>query len=163
MNSDWLKQAGEFWKSRGSSMTVVRRVICETIADNSKAFHAEDLLKECRAKDGMISLSTVYRTIKHLIEGNLLSEIDGVGEKSFYTMKLGNEIGESTLICTDCDNVFPVDNPCLALREADVARKMHLTPKRVSLKIESTCNELKKVGTCEHMKPGNTKPKIESL
>lgn len=158
-NSKWMQRANDFWKSDGRKMTAVRKVICETIAGNHSAFNAEDLLKECRTKDGLISLSTVYRTIKHLVEGNLLTEIEGVNEKNFYTMKLGNEMGESTLICTDCDSVFPVNNPCLALREADVARKMHLTPSRVVLKIESTCNELKETGTCEHQKPSGAQTK----
>jgi Fe2+ or Zn2+ uptake regulation protein len=105
------------------------------------------------------SPSTVYRTIKYLVEGNLLTEIEGVNDKHFFAIKLGNEIGESTLICTDCDSVFPVNNPCLALREADVARKMDLTPSRVVLKIESTRNELKKTGMCEHQKPSGAQSK----
>lgn len=159
LSSEWMQRANEFWKSRGSTMTAVRKIICETIAGNYSAFNAEDLLKECRTIDRLISLSTVYRTIKHLVEGNLLTEIEGVNEKRFYTMKLGNEIGESTLICKDCDRVFPVENPCLALREADVARKMHLTPKRVVLKIESTCNELNETGTCEHQKSSGAQSK----
>ena len=156
LSSEWMRRANAFWKSDGRKMTTVRKLICETIAGTHSAFNAENLLKKCRDKDKLISLSTVYRTIKHLVEGNLLTEIEGVHDKHFYTMKLGNEIGESTLICTDCNSVFPVDNPCLALREADVAKKMHLTTRRVVLKIETTCNELKETGSCGHQKPSGT-------
>jgi len=155
LNSEWMQRANGFWKSDGRKMTMVRKVICETIAGTHSAFNAEDLLRECRTKDRLISLSTVYRTIKHLLEGSLLTEIEGVNDKHFYMIKLSNNIGESTLICTDCDSVFPVNNPCLALREADVARKMDLTPSRVVLKIESTCNELKETGKCGNHAPSD--------
>ena len=93
------------------------------------------------------------------MEGKLLAEIEGVNDKCFYTMKSGDRMGESTLICTDCDSVFPVENPCLALREADVARKMNLTLRRVALKIESTCNELKETGSCGHRKSSDDSSK----
>lgn len=151
-DSEWLEQARQYWRSRNSAMTAVRRLICATIVQTKDAFDAETLHAKCREQDGLISLSTVYRTLRHLVEAELLSEIEGIGDKTYYQVKVGPDIGQSTAYCTDCDEVFPIENPCLTLRESETARRMGFTPKRISLRVDTSCDELEETGSCSRRK-----------
>ncbi len=144
----WLERARDFWRERRSGMTAVRKLICNVVVDKKDSFDAETLLQECRQQDGLISLSTIYRTLKHLVEAELLVEIEGMEDKRLFRVKHGSDIGDSTVFCNDCKEVFPVENPCLVLREGEIARSMGFTPKRMSLRLETSCDELKLTGKC---------------
>lgn len=147
-NEEWLEAARQFWKSRNSGMTSVRKVICQVLLEQEETFDAEVLLEKCRKTDTLISLSTVYRTLRHLVEAGLLLELEGIEDKHLYRLRRGCEHSDSTLVCTDCHAVFSMDDPCLALRESDRARRLGFTPKRLSLRMETSCNELKETGEC---------------
>jgi len=146
----FLEEARLYWRSQGSALTQVRRVLCEVIVTFSQAFDAEELLAEARKIDRLISLSTVYRTLAGLTEAGLLQEVDGGDGKKNYHMAVGSEGASSHLHCTDCGGVFPVSNPCLGLRERAAAQQAGFTPTSLSLRYEATCNQLRTTGKCEH-------------
>lgn len=148
----WMERAQGFWRRRGSSMTAVRRVICKAIAEQEATFDAEMLLEHCRRHDGLISLSTVYRTLKHLVEGDLLVELEGIDDKRHFCLKLGLDISDSTVVCLDCKEVIPMNNPCLTLRESEEVKRMGFTPKRLSLRVETSCDEWQRNGSCSRRK-----------
>lgn len=151
-NEDWLERARQHWRNNNSGMTSVRRTICSVILEQKGTFDAERLLDKCRQHDRLISLSTVYRTIRSLVEAELLNELEGSQEKHIYHIRYGDELGESNVVCTDCNEVFPLKNPCLALRETQAIRQMGFTPKRLSLRMETTCDELNETGNCSRRK-----------
>lgn len=154
MCSDWLDAARAFWRSQNSSMTQVRRVICDIAVRKETAFDAESLHRESREVDALISLSTVYRTLRSLAKAGLIAEVERVDDKRYFMVRHGSQRGDSTLHCTDCNEVFPMDNPCLELREGESVRRMGFTPRRLSLRVDSSCDELKQRGSCDRRRAG---------
>ena len=149
---DWLEKAKNHWRENKSGMTSVRKTICQVILEQEGTFDAERLLEKCRAYDNLISLSTVYRTIRSLVEAELLNELPGSTGRHIYHISYKKELGDSSVVCTDCNEVFPLENPCLALRETQTIRKMGFSPKKLSLRMETTCDELKDTGNCSRHK-----------
>ena len=148
----WIDAAEAHWRERGSALTSVRKLICGEIAGRTDPFDAEELLKACREMDGLISLTTIYRTLKSLVEAALLLEMEGVENKRLFRPRLHEEISDSTLVCSDCDAVIPIESPCLALRETEAARRMGFSAKRMSLRIHVSCDEFRETGKCSRRK-----------
>ena len=146
----FLRAAESYWKSRNSSMTAVRRILCRKLAGASEALDAETLLREARAEDRLISLSTVYRTLASLSEGGLLTEVEGRSGKMNYHPAPTNRQATSHIVCEDCGHVTPIENPCLTLREGASAQQRGFTPSKITLRMEARCDRLKKDGACEH-------------
>lgn len=75
-----------YWRSQGSRLTLIRKIICECIFLHNGHFHAEHILKEARQQEAAISLTSIYRVIgalkfAHLIEAVLLED-----KKSYYSL-----------------------------------------------------------------------------
>lgn len=147
-----IAQAYAYWRTKGSSVTVVRKIICEVALRATDAFDAETLLARCRREDSQISLSTVYRTLGHLVEAQVLYEVQGVGEKKCYAPALTPQAGQSHVVCQDCKQVFPLEDPCLVLREGALARQQGFSPKNISLRLEASCDQLNQLGICDRKK-----------
>lgn len=146
----FLRAAEAHWKSRNSSMTAVRRILCRKLAEADEALDAETLLREARGEDRLISLSTVYRTLASLCEGGLLTEVEGRAGKKNYHPAATDHQATSHIVCEDCGHVTPVENPCLTLREGASAQQRGFTPSKISLRMEAHCDRLKNDGACEH-------------
>lgn len=144
----WLQKVHQYWRENSRGITTVRRILADVMAAQDDAFDAEGLLQDCRQQDGMISLSTVYRTVRQLVDAGLLIEVEGIGDKHFYARRENGGLGDSTLVCLDCQEVLPLQNPCLALREVEGVRQLGYTARRVSLRVEGNCDELAQKGTC---------------
>ncbi|QYY34848.1 transcriptional repressor [Ruficoccus sp. ZRK36] len=158
--SDYLiAQAYAYWRTKGSSVTVVRKIICEVALRAADAFDAETLLARCRREDSQISLSTVYRTLGHLVDAHVLHEVQGPGEKKCYAPANAGQPGQSHVVCQDCKQVFPLEDPCLVLREGALARKQGFSPKNVSLRLEASCDQLTELGICDRKKDEGNKDK----
>ncbi len=143
-----MEQAVAYWKVRGLKMTSVRKIICQTVFSSAEAFDAEDLLQRARQKDGLISLSTIYRTLSTLQEAGLLVEVEGIDRKKCFSVVGTQTSAASHVVCQDCGQVIPLENPCLSLRESGPAHQTGFSPKKISLRIEATCDELERCGTC---------------
>ena len=149
-SEELMRQAEAFWAAKGSRMTLVRRILCRCIFAAEDAFDAEELLRRARAEDKMISLSTVYRTLGALVESGLLVEVEGRdGEKNYNVADQGAN-ASSHVVCEDCGQVIPLNNPCLALRESPTARAAGFQPSKINLRFEARCDELKKTGRCQN-------------
>ena len=146
--AQWLERAREYWRARGSRLTTVRQIVCEVAVAQKEPFDAETLLRACRERDGLVSPASVYRTLNGLVEGGLLTELEGIEDRRVFAVRHGDAVGESTVVCMDCNKVIPVPNPCLALRESAPAREMGFSPKRLSLRVDSACDELRETGSC---------------
>lgn len=143
-----MEQALAHWKARGMTLTAVRKIICRTAFASSEAFDAEELLHNARQEDGLISLSTVYRTLSALQEAGLITEIEGIDRKKQYSVVGAHTSATSHVVCKDCGQVIPMENPCLSLRESGAAHQTGFSPKKMSLRIEATCDELHRCGHC---------------
>ncbi len=149
-NAELMRQAEAYWTERGSRITTVRRIICRTLFEQSDAIDAETLLRLARKTDKLISLSTVYRTLSGLVKAGILVEIEGRDGKKNYNVANAATNASTHIVCKDCGHVFPVENPCLSLRESAVARSAGFQPSKISLRFEADCESLKQKGTCDN-------------
>ncbi len=143
------------WRSQGSPITSVRRLICELAFGSAESYDAEELLKWVRERDGLVSQSTVYRTLASLVEAGLLREVRGQNGRRCYLVALPTEKGqEGHMVCQDCGKVFALPDPCLGLREGALARRKGFDLRRLSLRMEVSCKEWREYGKCDHRMEG---------
>jgi Fe2+ or Zn2+ uptake regulation protein len=129
-------------------MTFIRRIVCEIIFKTDQPFEADWLLKEARLTDKLISMTSVYRTIKALREANLVEEFQNHASKGQYQLCPIGQLASSCIICTNCGKTILSHDPCLSLREGAQAQEKGFKAKQVRLQIEATCDEYESTGTC---------------
>jgi Fur family ferric uptake transcriptional regulator len=146
----FIIQADAYWRKRGGRLTVVREIICQSIAVRESAFVAEDIWNEARKQDRGISIASIYRTLADLIQAGLLREIHGPRDERSYVKSASTTATSGHLICKDCHRIVPLSDDCLALREGAMIRGLGFETSGMNLQIEATCESLKRCGTCEN-------------
>lgn len=136
-----MAAAAAYWKLNRSRMTIIRRIVCEIIFATDQPFQADWLLKEARKTDKLISMTSVYRTIKSLREANLVEEFQNQANKGEYRLCPIGELASSCIVCKNCGRTIPSNDPCLSLREGAQAQQKGFKAKQVRLQIEATCDE----------------------
>ena len=141
-----------YWQKQGSRRTQVRETLCRVIAAQTDPFTAEELLAKARKVDRVISYASVYRTLASLVAGGLLREAPGARGNRCYTIATAPGGGMTNIICTDCEQVVPLADECLPLREGFLAKQLGFIPSRMNLRIEASCEELRQNGSCQRRK-----------
>jgi Fur family ferric uptake transcriptional regulator len=137
-----------YWQSNRSRMTFIRRIICEIIFKTDQPFEADWLLKEARQTDKLISMTSVYRTLKSLREANLVEEFQNQTTKGQYQLCPIGQLASSCIVCKNCGKTIPSEDPCLSLREGALAQQKGFKATQVRLQVEATCDEYESTGAC---------------
>lgn len=148
----FCERAQAHWAKEGSRRSQVRDVLSRVIAAQTVPFSAEELLAHARAVDRGISHASVYRTLGSLVAAGLLHEFPGPNQLRCYNLVDSSRPGVTNIVCTDCEQVVPMDDGCLPLRESFLAKQLGFTPSKMSLRIEASCEELRSSGTCARRK-----------
>src|SRR3954468_21306154 len=107
----------EFLEIRGEKLTEPRRILVSHIFDSHKHFDADELVAELREAGRRVSRSTVYRTLRLLVEANLLRELR-LTNRSAYEHHYGYP-SHDHLHCTECNTIIEFRNEEIQkLREA---------------------------------------------
>ena len=148
---DFTLQARAYWQDRGGRMTLVRKIICRSIAQRNSAFVADELWQDTRKHDRGISIASIYRTLTDLVQTGQLREIHGPRDERSYVKSASTAATSGHLICKDCHRIVPLSDDCLALREGGMIRGLGFETGGMHLQIEATCESLKRCGTCENL------------
>ncbi|MGC4013841.1 MAG: transcriptional repressor [Luteolibacter sp.] len=148
--SDFATRAAAFWRDRGGRMTPVREVLCRAIVASEKAFVAEELLERARKLDRGISCASVYRALSDLVEAGLLREIRGPRDQRSFVAAGLPQAPVGHVVCSDCRRVIPLEDECVPLREAAMLKRMGFASGGMHLRIEASCESMKRCGTCEN-------------
>jgi len=149
----FCQRANEHWSKEGSRRTQVRDILSRVIAAQAAPFSAEELRTRARLIDRGISYASIYRTLSSLVGAGLLGEITGPNDLRCYTLIDSTHTGVSNIVCTDCQQVVPMIDDCLPLREGFLAKQLGFNPLKMSLRIEASCEELRQQGACSRRKP----------
>lgn len=149
-----LRKAFAHLEARGLRRTRPREVIFRMALASSGPFDAEQLLERSRRVDGLVSLTTVYRTLPLLLETGLVQEIELEHEKRHYQVCRDRSDCPIHLVCLDCRKVFEGDKEGLRLEDVVPADDHGLVPARGSLRIEGRCRALLATGSCRHLGGG---------
>lgn len=138
----------EFLKSKGLRRTPQRDSIVAAAFDGKEHYTADDLWDRARQQDASTSRATVYRTLALLVESGLLHEIDLGKENKYYDPNFLDHPNHNHLICVDCDKVVEFEDDHISLLEDCITRRLGFKPSRKMIRIEATCDELKRFGAC---------------
>ena len=105
-----VEKFGEFLAIRGEKLTSPRRTLIEHIFNSHKHFDAEELVGELQATDAKhkVSRSTVYRTLRLLVEAGMLRELR-LGNRTAYEHDYGYP-SHDHLHCQDCNEIIEFRN-----------------------------------------------------
>jgi len=94
-----------FLKRQGLKFTNERALILEAVLSKPGVFEADELLQEMRAGDHRVSKATIYRTLKHLLEAKIISEVLIDSRQAHYRLSFGKEpMGH--LVCVETNRII---------------------------------------------------------
>jgi Fur family ferric uptake transcriptional regulator len=107
----------EFLEIRGEKLTEPRRILVRHIFDSHKHFDADELVADLHSADRRVSRSTVYRTLRLLVDAGLLRELR-LTNRTVYEHDYGYP-SHDHLHCTECNAIVEFRNDAVRqLREA---------------------------------------------
>ena len=97
-----------FLKRQGLKFTTERAVILDAVLAKEGVFEADQLLNEMREADHRVSKATIYRTLKHLLEAKIISEVLIDARQAHYQLTFGKE-PKGYLVCMETNEIveFP--------------------------------------------------------
>ncbi len=98
----------EFLEIRGEKLTEPRRVLVRHIFNTHKHFDADELVRDLHDAGRQVSRSTVYRTLRLLVEAGLLRELR-LTNRSAYEHDYGYPAHDH-LYCTSCNRIVEFRN-----------------------------------------------------
>lgn len=128
----------EFIVSKGLRRTPQRGAILAVFLDTERHVSAEELYKLVHKKDPAIGYTTVYRTMKLLLEAGLCGEVDLGDGISRFEHKYGHEHHDH-IICVRCGKFTEVLEPEIEKLQDKVAARHGFTPTKHKLEIFGTC------------------------
>ena len=98
----------EFLEIRGEKLTAPRRILVRHVFDSHKHFDADELVADLHNAGRRVSRSTVYRTLRLLVEAGLLRELR-LTNRTAYEHDYGYPAHDH-LHCTECNTVIEFRN-----------------------------------------------------
>lgn len=106
-----------FIRKQGLKFTPERAMILDAVLAKEGVFEADQLLYEMREAGHRVSKATIYRTLKHLIEAGIITEILLDNKQAHYQLSFGR-LPRGHLVCVETHRVVEFDTPNLdALRD----------------------------------------------
>lgn len=99
-----------YLKRQGLKFTTERAMILNAVLARQSVFEAEDLLDELKSGSNRVSKATVYRTLKHLLEANIITEVLIDSRQAHYQLSIGHA-PTGHLVCPETGKIieFPID------------------------------------------------------
>lgn len=116
-----------FLKKQGLKFTPERAIILESVLSKTGVFEAEQLLYEMRDAGLRVSKATIYRTLKHLLEARIISEVLIDSKQAHYQLTAGRE-PKAHLVCLETNHIIEFDCPQLQSIRDKVCREHGFAP-----------------------------------
>jgi Fur family ferric uptake transcriptional regulator len=127
----------EFLEIRGEKLTAPRRALIQHVFSSHKHFDADELVAELHSTDAGVSRSTVYRTLRLLVESGLLREFR-IANRAVYEHDFGYP-SHDHIHCTQCDAIIEFRNEEIRKIRESVAREHGFRAEAHRLFIEGVC------------------------
>ena len=105
-----------FLKRQGLKFTPERAKILDVVLSQEGVFEAEHLMEELRRSNHRVSKATVYRTLKHLQDAKIITEVLIDSKQAHYELSFGRK-STGHLVCVETDQIIEFD-----MRELDAVR-----------------------------------------
>ena len=124
-------------RAEGYRLTQQRGVLIDLIGQSADHLNADDLYRLARARDGRISLSTVYRTLSLLKRQKLVAEIHLSEDHHHYEPVTGD--AHYHLVCRQCGGVEEFGAQVIETLSDALRRDYGFTINNVELDVTGTC------------------------
>lgn len=152
MSPEVVARFNAFIAAKGLRKTVQRDAIVAAAFGTTEHYTAEDLLAMARRIEPSVSRATVYRTLPLLVEAGVLKEMDFGRDHKVYDPNYNEHPHHNHLICTDCDKIVEFEDQHIELLEDCISKRLGFSPASKSLRIEASCDQLRKMGACAKRK-----------
>jgi len=105
-----------FLKRQGLKFTPERAKILDVVLSEQGVFEAEHLMEELRRSGHRVSKATVYRTLKHLQDAKIITEVLIDSKQAHFELSFGRK-STGHLVCLETDQIVEFD-----MRELDAVR-----------------------------------------
>lgn len=116
-----------FLKRQGLKFTAERALILDAVLSQDGVFEADELLHKMRRADHRVSKATIYRTLKHLLEANIIREVLIDAKQAHYELSFGRE-PQAHLVCVETNQIIEVDAPELRRIRDRICREYGFEP-----------------------------------
>ena len=138
-----------FLEQKNLRITSQRRAIVDIVFGTDQHFNAEQLREWAREIDESVSRATVYRTLPLLTESGLVHEMDFGKDYKIYDPNYADHPNHNHIICDDCDKVVEFESDQLDTLENEISQNLGFHVKTQQLRINASCDEMKKLGSCK--------------
>ena len=128
-----------------------REQIAEVVFSRDEHFTADELFDRVRKVDAETSRATVYRTLGLLVEADLLRQIDLGENQVTYDPNFLDKPSHNHLVCIDCGKVVEFEDENVDIMTECVSRRLGFKAIRQSIKIEASCEQLRKNAGCPNL------------
>jgi Fur family ferric uptake transcriptional regulator len=116
-----------YLKREGLKFTQERALILDTVLAKEGVFEADELLQEMREAGHRVSKATIYRTLKHLREANIINEVLIDPRQAHYELSFGRE-PKGHLVCVETNQIIEFSTQDLVELREHIARKYGFQP-----------------------------------
>ena len=131
-----------FLKKQGLKFTPERAKILDAVLAKEQVFEAEQLLYEMRTANIRVSKATIYRTLKHLLESNILREVLIDSKQAHYQLIYGKE-PQAYLVCVETNKIIPFDAPELKVLRDRIVKENNFQAVSHQFVIYGICPDVK--------------------
>lgn len=132
--------------------TSQKKAIATEIFTLNDHFEVEDFIDKIRLKDKKFSRATVYRTIKQLLDANLLQKITSFDGKVLYEHSISQD-HHAHVICNICSKIFEIKDNSIEKLIQEECKKLNFIPAYKSLHVYGQCQT---PGSCVHRQGQNS-------
>jgi Fur family ferric uptake transcriptional regulator len=116
-----------YLKRQGLKFTQERAMILDAVLDKPGVFEADELLQEMREAGHRVSKATIYRTLKHLREANIINEVLIDPRQAHYELSFGRE-PKGHLVCVETNQIIEFSTRDLVELREKIAREHGFEP-----------------------------------
>ena len=133
------QQFARFIQKKGLKQTQQRALVLEVFLGISGHLTVQELADQMKTHEPNIGLTTVYRTLRLLVESGVAEERHFTdGQARFEVAKLGTH--HDHLICTVCGNIFEFEDDEIEARQNKIATDRGMTIRRHRHEIYAECD-----------------------
>ncbi len=123
--------------------TPQRRLILDTILKQKDHLSSEELYAKVKARDSSIGQATVYRTLKLLVDADIVEPLDFADGVTRYEPSYGEEHHDH-LICTVCGKNIEILDPTIEKRQEQIAKEQGFKLSSHKMYLYGICNDCRK-------------------
>ena len=124
----------------GLRFTEQRRSVLRKVFETHRHFTADELCEELERDGTSVSRATVYRTLKHLVECDLVKEVFQCSGRTHYEHIMGHGHHDH-MMCIRCGKVIEFEDSEIEKEQRRICRQHDFTHVEHRLGIRGICSE----------------------